>query len=145
MRHSAIALAAVLALGTATTAIAAPRGIGGGGGGVPHASFGGGGGGVPHASFSAPAAGANVHSNFAAVPNVGASPRNFAAAAPNHAAGGWRDHGRHFRGYGFGLGGLYAFGGSDYYGYDYYGDGCWQRRWVPTPYGMRWRLVDVCD
>jgi hypothetical protein len=46
--------------------------------------------------------------------------------------GGWRG------GWGPGSGGLYAFGGPAYYG------GCWQRRWVPTPFGMRSRLVNVC-
>ena len=43
---------------------------------------------------------------------------------------------------GLAYGGLYAFGGPAYYGYD---DSCWVRRSVPTPYGLRWRLVDVCD
>jgi len=38
---------------------------------------------------------------------------------------------------GAGLGGLYDFGGG------YYG-GCYQQRWVPTPYGYRWRTVNVC-
>ncbi len=48
-------------------------------------------------------------------------------------------HGRFHGGWHGGWGGLYAFGGPAYY----YG-GCWQRRWVPTPFGMRWRLVNVC-
>jgi hypothetical protein len=138
MHQSAIALAAVMALGTVTAAVAAPQhgGIGRGGG-------------VPHASFSAPAGG-GVRSSFAA-PNVGRAsgtpntfartPGNFAAPQNHVAAGGWRGHGRRF---GYGFGGLYAFGGPDYYGYDAYGDGCWQRRLVPTPFGLRWRLVDVC-
>jgi hypothetical protein len=54
---------------------------------------------------------------------------------------GW--HGRRGRG---GFGGLFAFGGPDYYDYDYgyYDNGCYIRRLVPTPFGLRWRLVDVC-
>lgn len=58
-----------------------------------------------------------------------------AMAAPHGHFGG---HGGFHGGWGGGWGGLYAFGGPAYYG------GCWQRRWVPTPYGMRWRLVNVC-
>lgn len=58
-----------------------------------------------------------------------------------HGGMGW--HGRRGRG---GFGGLFAFGGPDYYDYDYgyYDNGCYIRRLVPTPFGLRWRLVDVC-
>lgn len=42
--------------------------------------------------------------------------------------GGWR-HGPR----------LYGYGGPGY------GGGCWVRRPVPTPWGMRWRLVDRCS
>jgi hypothetical protein len=49
--------------------------------------------------------------------------------------------------------GLYAFGGPvvapDYYDSDdaYVADdsSCWQRQLVPTQYGLRWQLVDVCE
>jgi len=76
-----------------------------------------------------------------------AGPSNFAGTRGNFAARGFdRDHDghRHFRGFGFG--GLYAFGGPEFYGYDnYYDDSCWQRQLVPTPYGLQWRLIDVCQ
>ncbi|MGB6538693.1 MAG: sulfur globule protein precursor [Xanthobacteraceae bacterium] len=41
--------------------------------------------------------------------------------------------------YGGGLGGLYAYGGPSY-GYG----GCWVHRRIWTPYGWRWRLVEIC-
>jgi hypothetical protein len=48
--------------------------------------------------------------------------------------------GGRFRGRFWGPGfGLYAYGGPWYPGYS-----CWVRRWVWTPFGWRWRLVDVC-
>jgi hypothetical protein len=160
MRRNLMAVAAVMALGTATiasTAFAAPPGGfgGGGGGGAPHASFGGGGGapmgGGPHASF-----GAAPHGNF----GTAAAPNGFARSAPGQGNGNFAgprtnfagrdfDHDRHGRGFGPGFGvGIYAFGGPAYYDYndyDYVGDSCWQRVPVPTPYGLRWRLVDVCE
>lgn len=73
---------------------------------------------------------------FAAALALGVAGLSTAAtAAPHWGHGGW--HGG-WRGGFWGPGvGLYAFGGP------YYG-GCWQRRWVPTPFGMRWRLVNVC-
>ncbi len=38
-----------------------------------------------------------------------------------------------------------GFGYYPYYYGGYYGPGCvWVRRLVPTPYGLRWRLVPVC-
>ena len=40
-------------------------------------------------------------------------------------------------------GGLYAFA-PGYYDYSY-DNSCYQRRWVPTPFGLRWRDVWVCD
>jgi hypothetical protein len=50
-----------------------------------------------------------------------------------------------FFGPGLGIAGPVALG---FYGYGYpyyYGGGCaWVRRLVPTPYGLRWRLVPVC-
>ena len=33
--------------------------------------------------------------------------------------------------------------GPDYYG-SYY-DSCYQRRWIRTPYGYRWRTIRICD
>jgi hypothetical protein len=108
MRKTMLAVAAAIALGTATIAtgaMAAPHGGGGGhwgGGGGMHM-----GGGAPH---------------FGGGPQFGGHPGGFA-----------------FRGRGFGWGGgLYAYGGP------WYGGGCWVRRWVPTPFGWRWRLVNVC-
>jgi hypothetical protein len=89
MRKTMLAVAAAIALGTAsiaTGAVAAPHG---GGGHVGHI-----GGGLHGGGYR----------------------------------GGW--HG--------GWGGLYAYGGP------WYGDGCWVRRLVPTPFGLRWRLVNVC-
>ena len=57
-----------------------------------------------------------------------------------------RDHNGHHHFRGFGFGGLYAFSGPDYdYAYDDSYDSCWQRQLVPTPYGLQWRLVDVCE
>jgi hypothetical protein len=47
--------------------------------------------------------------------------------------------GRHFGG---GFGGLYSFDGPTYYS-DY--GSCYQRRWVPTPHGYRWRTIRICD
>jgi len=81
--------------------------------------------------------------NFA--PGAG---NNFNGARGNFAGGGF-DHRRGFRG-GVGVGGLYAFGAPTYYdyydGYDNsYGDSCWQQQLVPTPYGLQWQTVDVCQ
>ena len=72
-----------------------------------------------------------------AAPHMGGHPGGGGFASPGgHPGGGFAFHGGPgFRG---GVGGLYAFGGQAYYG------GCWQRRLVPTPFGMRWRLVNVC-
>ena len=66
-----------------------------------------------------------------------------AALAPTSAsAGGW--HGHHWghgwgHGYGFGLGfsPVIVSGG-------YADDGCYVQRRVRTPYGIRWRTVNVC-
>ena len=75
------------------------------------------------------------------------APGNVVGPRTNFANGGFdRDHDR-FRGGRF-VGpafGVFTFGGPTYYDYYDYdaADGCWQRRLVPTPYGLRWRLVDV--
>jgi hypothetical protein len=171
MRKNMIALAAALALGTATmstAAVAAQRGGTSGGGGGGHI-----GGGAPggHAVMGGGAGtfgGGGMHGNFGANmgrPNMGrpsgggsfvnTAPGNFAGHRNNFAGtrGTFagrdfdrdRDHDRRFRGFGFG--GLYAYD-PGYYDYSdadtYYGDGCWQRQLVPTPFGLRWQLVDVC-
>ena len=174
MRKHMIAIAAAAVLGAATMSTAAMAqhhgggGAGFGGGGGAH--MGGGGGARWHTAADLAAAlrwhtavpdllaaavralpgrpvraiSAGTRGNFAGTPN------NFAAAHGNFAARGFdRDHDghRHFRGFGFG--GLYAFSGPDYYddnAYDdSYGDSCWQRQLVPTPYGLQWQLVDVCE
>jgi hypothetical protein len=62
----------------------------------------------------------------------------------DHDHGGWHGHSY----WGGGGGGIYAYEpGYDYYDYDndYADTSCYQPRWVPTPYGMRWRDVWVCD
>jgi hypothetical protein len=159
MRKHMIALAAALALGTVSTAAMAQHHAGGG------VNMGGGGGGGVHmgggGGFSGGAAMAHGNAGFGGGATFArpSGPSNFAGTrgtfngtqgnfAPrgNFAANGFvRDHDhdrfRHFRG---GVG-LFAFGGPAFYDYDYYADGCWQRRLVPTPFGWRWRLVDVCD
>jgi hypothetical protein len=70
-----------------------------------------------------------------------------AALAPTSASawGGWHGgwHGGGFYHHGWGprifVGGPVYYGG---YGYGY--GGCYARRLVPTPWGPRWRLVNVC-
>ncbi len=62
--------------------------------------------------------------------------RRFAAAAFSGHSFAGRGYGRGYRGYGRGfIGpgvGLYAY------------TGCWVHRRVWTPFGWRWRLVEVC-
>jgi hypothetical protein len=172
MRKSMIALAAAMALGTATISTAAmAQHHGGGGGGGAHMGGGGGGGFGGGArmggggGFGGGAAMAHGGAGFAGGGGAGfarpAGPSNFGgnrgnfAGAPGNVGGNFaargfdRDHRRDFRG-GVGFGGLYAFSGPGYYGYDNsyddsYGDSCWQRQLVPTPYGLQWQLVDVCQ
>jgi len=166
MRKHMIALAAALALGTVSTAAMAQHhgggGFGGGGGGggvhmggggmggggaaMAHGNAGfGGGGGATFARPSGPSNFAGTRGTFSGTQGNFAARGNFAGRG-NFAANGFvrgHDHDRfhHFRG---GVG-LFAFGGPGFYDYDdYYADGCWQRRLVPTPFGLRWRLVDVC-
>jgi hypothetical protein len=88
---------------------------------------------------------------IAAAVALGTAAMTTGAMAAGH--GGHGGHGGHFGGggggfhrgggfgggFGGGLGGLYAFGGPAYYG-----GSCYERRLVPTPYGYRYRLVNVC-
>jgi hypothetical protein len=71
---------------------------------------------------------------------VAAASLGLIALAPTSAsAGGFFPHHHHHHfghGHGFGLGVGFAGGG----GYD----GCWQTRRVLTPFGFRWRTVNVC-
>ena len=69
-------------------------------------------------------------------------PSALMALAPTSASAGggfWPHHHHHHHyghGHGFGLG----FVGGGGYG----GDGCYQTRRVLTPFGFRWRTVNVC-
>jgi len=79
---------------------------------------------------------------------VAAVSLGLAALAPTSASahwhGGW--HGGGWHGGGFyrhwGWGPRFYVGGPAYYSYGY--GGCYVRRLVPTPWGLRWRLVNVC-
>lgn len=63
------------------------------------------------------------------------------ALAPTAASAGWKGGGwgggwhHHHYGHGFGVG---------FIGGGHGGDGCYQVRRVPTPYGYRFRTVNVC-
>jgi hypothetical protein len=76
---------------------------------------------------------------------VAAASLGAAALAPTSASawgGGWHGGGWHRGGWHGGWGGPRFFvGGPAYYGG--YG-GCTVRRLVPTPWGLRWRLVNRC-
>jgi len=64
-------------------------------------------------------------------------------AASAHWHGGFHGGGFHHGGFRHHFGGPRFFiGGPSYYSYGY--GGCYQRRLVPTPWGPRWRLVNVC-
>jgi hypothetical protein len=107
---------------------------------------------TPNAATVTP--GTNMHANVRGpmVPNTATAQNNMMMHDHRYAYSGvhdhdhdrWRHHGR-WGGYG----GLYAYGGplydydDDYY--DYYDNGCYQPRWVRTPYGWRWRTVWVCQ
>jgi len=66
-----------------------------------------------------------------------------AASAHWHGGGGgWHGGGWH-GGFHRHFGSRFLFvGGPSYYSYGY--GGCYVRRLVPTPWGLRWRLVNVC-
>ncbi len=167
MRKVLMMTAAALAMGFGVTgAIAAQHngGFGGhSGGGVASGMARGGMMAAPQTRMAAPqtSVGGNVRANnFAQSNNIKgnnlAAPNNV-AAAPNYRTGPnyaymRHDHGNgHGRGHGYGGywgGGLYAFEpGYNYYDYDddYADNSCYQWRWVPTPFGLRWRDVWVCD
>ncbi len=112
---------------------------------------------APQTKMAAPQtnAGGNVRANNIATPNnVAPAPNyrtgpNYAYRRHDHDQDRGREHGY---GGGYWGGGLYAFEpGYDYYDYDddyaenYADSSCYQPRWVPTPYGLRWRNVWVCD
>jgi hypothetical protein len=71
---------------------------------------------------------------------VAAASLSAMALAPTAASAGWKGGGWgggwHHHHHGFGIG----FIGGGYGGYD----GCYQVRRVPTPYGYRFRTVNVC-
>jgi hypothetical protein len=70
---------------------------------------------------------------FVAAASLGA-----AALAPSAAsAHGWGWHGHHHHHHGF-------YGPSFRVGYVGVGPGCYVTRRVMTPYGLRWRTVNVC-
>ena len=88
-------------------------------------------------------AGSGANIGAANVGRINAGTANFAAMHGTRAG-----RGRYaYRGHGYGGGGfrVYAFGDPDYY--DSYSDdgNCYQRRLVPTPFGLRWRTIDICD
>ena len=72
---------------------------------------------------------------------VAAASLGAAALAPTSAsAGGWHHGGWHHH---HGWGGPRVFiGGPAYYAGGF--GGCYVRRLVPTPFGLRWRLVNRC-
>ena len=64
-----------------------------------------------------------------------------AVMSPSAAEAKWKKH-HHFHPHGYGsvFYGAYGMGG---YGGGY-GGGCYVKRWVPTPFGMRLRVVNRC-
>ena len=70
---------------------------------------------------------------------VAAASLSAVALAPTAASAGWKGgggfHHHHHFGPGFGIG---------YIGGGYGGDGCFVTRRVLTPFGFRWRTVNVC-
>jgi hypothetical protein len=79
---------------------------------------------------------------------IAAASLGVAALAPTSASawgGGHNWHGG-WHGGGWGYGGpRFYVGGPAYYGPGYGGyGGCYVRRLVPTPWGLRWRLINRC-
>ena len=152
MRKGVMAIAAALALGTATIATgvtAAPHGGGGGGGGGgAHFSGGGGGGGASfggnaHMGGAPMAAGPRSGGSFNGGASFNGGPRFSSGrlnsgtrfSGGNVAFNGGHFHHRHFhRGFG-----LFAFGGGPVWW-----DSCWRLRRVWTPWGWHWRRINVC-
>jgi len=73
--------------------------------------------------------------------SLGAAALAPTAASAHWHGGGWHGGGWHGGGFRHFYGPRFFVGGPAYYGG--YG-GCYQRRLVPTPWGPRWRLVNVC-
>jgi hypothetical protein len=74
---------------------------------------------------------------------VAAASLGAVALAPTAASAGWKGggfggfhHHHHHFGPGFGIG---------YFGNGFGGDGCYVPRRVPTPFGFRWRTINVCE
>lgn len=63
------------------------------------------------------------------------------ASAAHWHGGGWHGGGHHHGGWGWG--GPRIVVGGPYLAYGAY-DGCYVRRLVRTPWGLRWRLVNRC-
>jgi hypothetical protein len=75
---------------------------------------------------------------------VAAASLSAVALAPTAASAHWKGggfggfggfHHHHHWGPGFGVG---------YFGGGFGGDGCYAPRLVPTPFGLRWRTINVC-
>ncbi len=82
---------------------------------------------------------------------VAALSLGIAALAPTSASAHWHGGGWHGGGWGgyhhWGWGPRFFVGGPAFYGPSYYSygyGGCYVRRLVPTPWGPRWRLVNIC-
>jgi hypothetical protein len=137
LRRTLIALAAVVALGASSTAMAKGAGSGVG----AHVSSGGAGlrsgGGSSIQSFSATGTGLHRFSGPMHMhTRIGTLGPRTAWSGPWHHGGPWHHrHHRHDRDF-------FAFGlaGPVFYDYGYYGS-CW--RWAPTYWG--WRRVWACD
>jgi hypothetical protein len=127
MRKRMLAIGMAVALATATLAggaMAAP--MHGGLGGMGRAGTAGPGPGIGRPGGVGPGLGFNRP--------VGPGP---GFVRPGVGTGRFAFRGRRFFGPGIGL---YAYGGWPWWGTG----GCWVHRWVWTPFGWRWRLVDVC-
>jgi hypothetical protein len=70
---------------------------------------------------------------------VAAASLSVMALAPTAASAGWKGGGFHHHHHHFGPG-----FGVGYIGGGYGGEGCFVTRRVPTPFGFRWRTVNIC-
>jgi hypothetical protein len=77
---------------------------------------------------------------------LGAAALSPGAASAEGWHGGWHDgwHGNWHRWHGGWHGRFFRPGFGVYAGYGYGYGGCWVRRWVDTPYGPAYRLVNRC-